>query len=196
MAGCVHCGTARTAPGSTHPPGRNSDLASPSNQSTRPRTRHVIPAVGREWFECPTPQVGRNGVEGVGSTPGPRASLPAPSLHVPVVSPVWREAVGCVSFRAACSGWPDRRGWQAMGACGQGCPRTKVPRGPGTRCSLEAMGREVGQAFYGHRFRQGGFHPWSAGIRARIFFARPSSLSGLESGLRVRGLSVRQFGVA
>ena len=84
-----------------------------------------------------------------------------------------------------------------MGDCGQGCPPTKVPRGLGTRCSLEAMGREVGeQASYGHRFRRGGFHPWSAGIPARIFFAHPSSLTCLESGLRVRGLWVRLFGVA
>ena len=84
-----------------------------------------------------------------------------------------------------------------MEACGQGCPRTKLPRGLGTRCSQEAMGREVGeQASYGHRFRRGGFHPWSAGIPARIFFARPSSLSGLERGLRVRGLASSLFGVA
>ena len=31
-----------------------------------------------------------------------------------------------------------------MQACGQGCPRTKVPCGPGTRCSPEAMGRDAG----------------------------------------------------
>ena len=108
MAGCVHCGTARTAPGSTHPPGRNSDLASPSNQSTRPRARFVIASVGQQWFECPTPQCGRNGVEGVGSIPGPRAPLPASSLHVPVVSPVGRAAFECGGFRSGSSGWPDR----------------------------------------------------------------------------------------
>ena len=45
---------------------------------------------------------------GVESIPGPRVSAPASSLHVPVVSPVWRGAFGCVGFRAACSGWPDR----------------------------------------------------------------------------------------
>ena len=84
-----------------------------------------------------------------------------------------------------------------MEDCGQGCPRTKVPRGLGTRCSLEAMGREVGeQASYGHRFRRGGFHPWSAGIRARIFFAHPISLTCLESGFRVRRLASSLFGVA
>ena len=83
-----------------------------------------------------------------------------------------------------------------MGACGQGCPRTKVPRGPRTRCSLEAIGREVGQAFYGHRFRRGGIHPSSAGIRARIFFAHPISLTCLESGFRVRRLASSLFGVA
>ena len=84
-----------------------------------------------------------------------------------------------------------------MGDCGQGCPPTKVPRGLGTRCSLEAMGREVGeQASYGHRFRRGGFHSWSAGILARIVFARPSSRTCLERGFRVRGLASSLFGVA
>ena len=84
-----------------------------------------------------------------------------------------------------------------MGDCGQGCPPTKVPRGLGTRCSLEAMGREVGeQASYGHRFRRGGFHPWSAGIPASIFFARPSSLTCLEKGSRMAKHAISLFGVA
>ena len=84
-----------------------------------------------------------------------------------------------------------------MEDCGQGCPRTKVPRGLGTRCSLEAMGREVGeQASYGHRFRRGGFHPWSAGIPARIFFARPSSLTCLETGSQMGAHAGCLFGVA
>ncbi len=82
---------------------------------------------------------------GVDPIPGPRASLPAPSLHVPVVSPVWRSGFsdGCARGLPV-RGCLTRREWQAMGDCGQGCPRTKVTRGPRTRCSPGAMGREGG----------------------------------------------------
>ena len=67
-------------------------------------TRCSLEAMGREGGGGRSMDIDS---AGAGSIPGPRASLPASSLHIPAVSPVWRAAFGCVGFGSGCSGWPD-----------------------------------------------------------------------------------------